>query len=311
MRKKLLANGLLIGLLSGVLVFGKKDYLNYVKEDKDSLSTKITELYPIKEIPYSELEKKIEVFINEKREQNFLYTDEKTAWSVYDLSTREKLVSINEDIPMQCASMMKPFVALAFYQLEKEGKLIYDLETKKEMEKMIQKSNNKSANLIMKKVGGPRKVQRILTDNYPEIFQHTKIKEYIPRWGKTYRNKASASDYTRFLHALWNDEIPQSKEIKRLMNLPNGDRIYRGVKNIPEGTRVYDKTGTTSHLVGDMGILYVKSEDDKRKPYVIVGIIEKNKRLKTADETKEWWASRGNIIRGVSGIVYDEMVKGN
>ena len=299
--KRKLNIGTTLGLI-GLSAFLTSPINQPAPSNKEGLSQIV-----MKELVNSPLEEKVELFIREKRAENNLYSDEKTAWSVYDFSTGEKVVSINEDVPMQCASMVKPFLALAFYHLEQEGKVGYNKKTKKEMEKMIQNSSNVSTNYIIKQIGGPRKVQKILSDNYPEIFKNTSIKEYIPKGGKTYKNKASASDYTRFLYYLWNNELPRSNEIKRLMRLPNRDRIYTGVKNIPKGTIVYDKTGTTSHLVGDMGILYIKSNDGKRKPYVFVGIIEKQKRLNGAEETKRWWNSRGNIIRDISGIVYDEI----
>ena len=72
--------------------------------------------------PPSKLEKKVESFIQEERKKDHVLEDERTAWFVYDLSAQEKVVSINEDLPLQAASMIKPFVALAFYHLEKQGK---------------------------------------------------------------------------------------------------------------------------------------------------------------------------------------------
>jgi hypothetical protein len=49
------------------------------------------------------------------------------------------------------------------------------------MERMIHHSNNPSTNWVMRQVGGPRAVQRILEQNYPGIFHATSIVEYIPR----------------------------------------------------------------------------------------------------------------------------------
>ncbi len=111
--------------------------------------------------------------------------------------------------------------------------------------------------------------------NYPGIFQDTRIVEYIPRGGRTYRNEASPHDYSRFLHAVWNDGIPGAREIKRLMGLPSGDRIRTGIEGIPAGTRVYNKTGSTARVCGDVGILIARGEDGRQYPYTVIGIIEK------------------------------------
>ena len=145
-----------------------------------------------------------------------------------------------------------------------------------------------------------REVERILKRQYPAIFQDIQLVEYIPAGGKTYRNKASVHDYSRFLYALWKEEIAGAREIKRLMALPGRDRIYTGVRGVPKGTKVYNKTGSTARLCGDMGILNVKGTDGKRYPYTLIGIIEKEQ---NASDYTSWIRSRGNIIRNVSSIV--------
>ena len=153
----------------------------------------------------------------------------------------------------------------------------------------------------MRRVGGPATVERILKRNYPGIFKDTRIVEYIPAGGRTYRNKASAHDYSRFLYSLWKGRFPHAGEIKRLMALPGTDRILTGVADIPRGTEVYNKTGSTSRLCGDMGILIVEGQDGKRYPYTLIGIIEKRA---AAKNYTAWIRSRGDVIRSVSQIVY-------
>jgi beta-lactamase class A len=155
-------------------------------------------------------------------------------------------------------------------------------------------------------VGGPRAVERLLKKQYPAIFQDIHLVEYIPPGGRTYRNKASVHDYSRFLYAIWKDEIAGASEIKRLMALPGPDRIYMGVRDVPKGTRVYNKTGSTARLCADMGILSVRGPDGRRYPYTLIGIIEKEQ---SAPNYTTWIRSRGNIIRSVSGIVYKSIAQ--
>jgi len=136
------------------------------------------------------------------RRQGRLAPDERTAWSVYDFTTGEMLVEINPDIELQSASLVKPFLALAFMHEVVAGKLVYDDHSRVQMERMIQLSDNGSADWVMRQVGGPVAVERVLRDNYGSLLQGVEIKEYIPRDGRTYRNRASARDYSRFLLAL-------------------------------------------------------------------------------------------------------------
>jgi beta-lactamase class A len=253
-----------------------------------------------------DLEAAVEAYIDHLRQQGKLGPDERTGWSVYDFTTGEKLVTINEDEQFQTASLVKPFIAAAFFAKVEKGQLTYTRESRRQMERMIQHSNNASTNWIMRRVGGPQEVQRILKQQYPGIFQEIHLVEYIPAGGKTYRNKASVHDYSRFLYALWKEDIAGAREIKRLMALPGRDRIYTGVRGVPKGTKVYNKTGSTARICGDMGILNVKGADGKWYPYTVIGIIEKEQ---NAENYTSWIRSRGNIIRSVSSLIYQTIAE--
>ena len=259
---------------------------------------------PLAQPTGSSLEHSIESYIHQLRQQNRLRLDERTAWTVYDFTADEKLVSINEDVPMQAASMAKVYFALAFFHEVQSKRLKYNAEAQRQLERMIQKSSNKAANWVIKQVGGPRAVDKILAEHYGVRFPQTDIVEPIPRGGRTYLNKASAHDYSRFLFDLWNDRLPSSRELKRLMALPGRDRLYTGASAISAGVLVYNKTGSTSHLCGDMGILVPQDVRGNRFPYVIIGIIQNASRV---GNYGSWIASRGNIIREVSNVVYEEM----
>ncbi len=253
----------------------------------------------------SKIEKSIENYISNLRKNGRLAGDESTGWMVYDLEKNKNIIGINADQEFQAASMIKPFVALAFFHQVKVGKLKYGSQGRKQLEAMIQRSSNSATNWAMRQVGGPAQCDAILKRHYGQIFKKTKIKEYIPAGGRTYQNSASPADYVRFLKALWDSELPQNKEIKRLMALPGRDRIYNGTP-IPKGTLVYNKTGSTGHLCGDMGILVPKAKNGGRYPYVIVGVIERRSK---ASDYGQWMHSRSRIIREVSTLVYDEMKK--
>lgn len=253
----------------------------------------------------SHIEKKIERYIKQLRKKGKIRGDEKTGWMVYDLNRDISLVDINADQTFQAASMIKPFLALAFFHEVRQGRLIYGPESRRKMEAMIQRSSNSATNWVMRQIGGPATCQRLLTRHYSNLFKQLHIVEYIPQGGRTYRNKALPSDYIRFLRALWNKELPNSKEIRRLMSLPGRDRLYYGTP-IPQGTLVYNKTGTTAHLCGDMGILAPKTKNSERFPYAIVGIIERSSR---PSNYKQWMQSRGGVIRQVSTLVYEDLKK--
>jgi beta-lactamase class A len=255
---------------------------------------------------FHDLQAAVEDYISRLRREGKIKDDERTAWSVYDFTAGEKLVSINEDEQFEAASMVKLFISAAFFCRVEKGELIYGNRSRRYMELAIQHSNNAATNWMLRKIGGPKAAERMLKRKYPGIFQDTRIVEYIPRGGQTYRNKASAHDYSRFLYAVWKEDIFGAREIKRLMALPGRDRILTGVASIPVSTRVYNKTGSTARVCGDMGILNVKGPDGKRYPYTVIGIIEKERR---ARDYTTWIRSRGEVIRNASGIIYRGIVK--
>ncbi|MFT4974748.1 MAG: beta-lactamase class A [Myxococcota bacterium] len=250
---------------------------------------------------WSHLKTEINEYVQVQRRDGVVERDEVTSWLVYDLRSDQMLASIHEDAPRQCASMVKPLLALAFFHETASGRFVYGPRSTAKFTAMIQHSDNTATNWVFQQVGGPDRVQQILTRSYPRIFKNIDIVEDIGAGGRTYRNRASAGDYCRFLRALWLEELPYSSELKRLMNLPGRDRLYYGAPSIPVGTEVYNKTGSTSRLCGDMGILVARDQRGGRFPYVMVGIIEKERR---ADNYSSWIYARSRVIRGVSDLTY-------
>lgn len=249
----------------------------------------------------SKVERTIVDYIDQLRSKGVIDTDESTGWMVYDLENDRNVVGINADVEFQAASMIKPFIALAYFHQVKAGKLTYDAKSKRQVEAMIQRSSNSATNYIMRKAGGPEQCDAVLKKYYGNIFKNTDIREYIPADGRTYRNGAPPADYVRFLRSLWKKELPYGKEMRRVMALPGRDRLYYGT-TIPRGTLVYNKTGTTAHLCGDMGILVTKTKKGEIYPYAIVGIIERRSK---ASDYGQWMASRSRVIRDVSTLVYE------
>jgi beta-lactamase class A len=249
----------------------------------------------------SSLETIVEQHIKALRSQGKIADDERTGWSVYDFTTGEKLVTINEDMPFQAASLIKPFIATAFFNKVESGQLKYGPRARTRMERMIQRSDNRATNWLTRRVGGPRTVEKLLKKTHPDVFRQTSIVEYIPANGRTYRNQASVHDYSRFLYALWEDRLPGSGELKRLMALPGPDRIVREARTLPRSARVFNKTGSTGRLCGDMGIVLVKDAAGREYPYTVIGVIEKQRR---ASNYTTWIRSRGQIIGEVSDLVY-------
>jgi len=254
---------------------------------------------------HSTLESRVERLLSQRRHEGKISPDESTAFVAYDLNSGNKLISINEDRPMQAASMIKVYIALGILHKASHGTLRYDQQTKRMMERMIQKSSNTAANWCLRKVGGPHALQELIDKHYDSILSSTHVAEYIPPGGKAYRNVSSAHDYSRFLFALWHGDLPRSSELMRLMALPGRDRIKCRAHSIPASAAVFNKTGSTAHLCGDMGIIVGHDRHGRQRPYIMVGIVQKSHR---ASSYPSWIKSRGNIIGEVSSAAYEEIV---
>lgn len=255
----------------------------------------------------SSLERAIEARVKELRARGSVAADERTSWLVWDLEADKELASINADTPRQAASMIKPLVMLAFFHEVAEGRILYGPISRGKLEAMIQHSSNSATNWTMDQLGGAGGVQRLLRTAYGDLLPGTSVVERIPANGATYRNKASVGDYGRYLRALWRDELPRAAEQRRILGLPNRDRVYHGARSIPVGTLVMDKTGSTSRCCGDMGIVVAQRAGGGTFPYVFCGVIEKPQR---AAAYGSWVSARGDVIREVSDLTYRHLKPG-
>jgi len=246
----------------------------------------------------------VEHYIKGLRAKGQIARSDRTAWLVHDLTRGSRVVSINENLPMQAASMIKPLLALAFFHQVKAGKLAYGPSSRRHLELMIQKSDNASTNWVMRQTGGPVATKALLAQHYPSVCRQLRLVEYIPADGRAYRNLASASDYAAFLTALWQKRLPFAEEMLRLMALPGPDRLVYKASRVPSGTLIYNKTGSTAMCCGDMGILVAQGSDGRRYPYLLIGIIDSTVRVRSYNS---WIASRSNVIREVSNLTYQAM----
>ena len=258
--------------------------------------------------PAKPLDLLIEKYLESQLNTGGIAFDELIACSVYDLVQQQHLVSLLEDFPLQCASMVKPLVALAFFHKVQYEGMSYGYASQEMMQRMIIQSDNDATNWLMSRVGGPKESEELLRTYYGDIFKNITIVEYIPtspkREGKTYKNKASAGDYQRLLMELWEDRLPYGRKLLELMALPGAaDRIDFGIPD----TTVFNKTGSTGHLCGDMGIVTGQNEKGMNYAYTFVMMIESPK-YHDADY-KTWISQRAEVIRDVSRLVHGEMIK--
>ena len=253
----------------------------------------------------SPLEASFELYVKNRRSRRILSTTDRTSFVVYDISKNKKLVSINEDRQMMAASLIKNFVMLAYFHEVRYGRKAHTATNKGHLKAMIQWSSNTSTNYFIRLLGGPAKVNRILKTNYP-YFKQTKIVEYIPRGGRTYKNMTSARDLGTFFLRLWHDRLPHSEKMKWYFKLKNGDYIFKHTY-IPSSVTVYNKTGTVYGLVGDGGILTLRDPQGIQRHYIFVGLMEDRTKTNLRNRWQsfaKWRNQRTYILRRLSERAY-------
>ena len=254
----------------------------------------------------SNLEANIDRYIKGLRFRGVLSNTDRTSFVVYDVTQQKKVVSINENQTMMAASLIKNFIMLAYFHEVKHKRLEHTAENRRQLRLMIQKSANTSTNHFIKLLGGTRGVQRILKWNYP-YFNQTRIVEYIPPTGRTYRNTTSARDLNKYYNQLWLGNLPYSNKMKYYLGLPNGDRMHDKTC-IPSNVRVYHKTGTVYGLVGDSGVLAIIDSKGKQRAYIFTGLIEDQTKTSNRNRSEAFWSwvgRRSDTLRRVSEAVYE------
>ena len=254
----------------------------------------------------SNLEAAIDQYIKGLRFRGVLASTDRTSFVIYDVTKQKKVVSINENQTMMAASLIKNFIMLAYFHEVKHKRLEHTAKNRQQLRQMIQRSANISTNYFIKLLGGPRGVQRILKWNYP-YFNQTRIVEYIPAGGRTYRNMTSARDLNKFYNQLWLGNLPYSNKMKYYFGLPNGDRMHDKTC-IPSNVRVYHKTGTVYGLVADSGVLAIIDSQGKQRAYIFTGLIEDRTKTSNRNRSEAFWSwvgRRSDTLRRVSEAVYE------
>ena len=253
----------------------------------------------------SPLEDNFDRYIKTRRRRKVLAGTDRTSFVVYDISKDKKLVSINEDRQMMAASLIKNFVMLAYFHEVKYGRQKHTSHNKGNLTAMIQWSSNSSTNYFIRLLGGPARVNKILRNNYP-YFKQTRVVEYIPYGGRTYKNMTSARDLSTFFLKLWQGKLPFSDKMKWYFKLKNGDYIFKQTY-IPASVAVYNKTGTVYGLVGDGGVLVLQDPQGRARPYIFIGLMEdrtKTNRKNRWHSFYDWKNRRAYILRRLSEQAY-------
>ncbi len=258
-------------------------------------------------------EEKVQEYINSQRNAwNLLPREqEDTTWASYDLAQNKYSMSFNINTPMRAASMIKPFIILAWL-LDKKNNTI-PKSKQEQFESMILYNKQRNGmtsswtanyytTTLMNELWWAAGVTRILSSHgLPEEFiQWLSIVETIPTSGQTYNNTITTNALIAFYRHLYKKrkEAPYST-LLNLLTREKHDRIVDGT-SIPTDIRLSNKSGSTGMSNWDAGIVW----DKKHGPYIFVGMCSiKHKKDKQPNNKIVW---RSKIIRNISQIAWND-----
>ncbi len=263
------------------------------------------------------LQGKIDLYIKALRQDRYLARTDQTSIMVYDLADDKTLVSINAEQPRMAASLIKPFVMLAVYEADEQNRLQAKCCTYGFVERMITYHRgvaeaNRSTNILLREVG----IEYANNVFKKQGFRQTRIQQLIPRDGRTYLNTTSAQDLTTLFTRLYKKQLLgrrgdaegkyADEEMLNLLTAGHPSRLRTPAMN---GVKIANKTGYVYGLNGDAGIVFMKDQQGKERPYVIAVMIEDKTKPFSKQREGVWGKKRTKIIREVSGMVYEGMRK--
>lgn len=117
--------------------------------------------------------------------------------------------------------------------------------------KMIEISDNSSTNMLMASCGGMKDINRAVK-NWG--LKSTEINNWLPDMQGT--NVTSTKDLARMLYNIENTDFLSKKSKERIFDYMGHVKNSRLLKaGLPDGAKLYHKTGDIGHMLGDAGIV--------------------------------------------------------
>lgn len=290
-----------------------KKYTKKIQEKSLDIALKSTE----DGVDSSKLEKAIQGYIRDLKKKGWMYRADNLSLVIEDFHTGEVVASVNPTAQVKAASLIKVPILHAYMLQKYRKKIKHTKSNQRHLVRMIRYSDNKSTNRILRILGGPWAVRRILQKT--GVYRHVKLVEYIPADGRTYLNKISAEDLNRLFSRLWDREIlgktfdsksnkKASEQMLYILGLSSSSRARDRLKDgtcfaSDRSAKIWDKTGYVRGLNGDVGIIEIDTKQGRRS-YSVISIIDRPNYKTIRGNSDRWARKQSRLHRRISEMTY-------
>lgn len=262
------------------------------------------------------LEQSLKLYVKALRRCRLLRPYDRPRVLVYDYRNC-KMVALNQHMRTSAASLIKPFVMLAVYEVARRrgyrtpGSIPSRIQ--RHINRMMRVSSNRSTNYLIKRFlgrGNARRGLRTINRLLPKYgVRRTRLVELIPAGGRTYRNYTTARDLSILLYKIYKGRAINRAFSRRMFRVMLRSRDNRGRTSYLRShydVRAATKTGYTRRTNGVAGVM-LGGVRGRRRAYNFVGIITRP--LVRASEYR-WRKVSTRIIRRLSEMTFRHYAKG-
>ncbi len=249
-------------LISIALVFICLFYAGCAKNEE-----KPKEVFIETEIIETEIKKEVDIYkyevYDEKLEKLLAEEVNKRAgkWQIYVKNLDKNEYATVGEGEVIAASVIKLFNMACYYDLVKKGEIENSDLNDEIVKKMICQSSNYDSNEIVSIIGGgsfdagAKKVTEYAkNEGYKYVREEHKLDSFILYPG---RNRVSMKDSAKLLEKIYKKEcVSEEMDEKMLSFLKAQERRNKIPAYLPEGTVTLNKTGESSTVESDVGIVY-------------------------------------------------------
>lgn len=240
------------------------------------------------------IEEDIQASFDEARGMNKINYNDRGHILIKNLESGEVLVDMNSNKEITAASLIKPFIMYAYYISDVKG-----LGGKKgDIRKMIAHSSNAATNRVIEELGGLHKTNAFIQSEFP----NTSLVEFIPKSGKTYKNKTTIHDLAKLFEMVYHRSFTGADGMYKHFDAYTTSRFKATRKS--QGCErnldpcIENMAGKTGYVYGANGeCILIKFKNNGDKNYLWCGAFSNPARHDEKKRSTRWKKNTDTVLQ--------------